>query len=78
MILNMSDLIQGVMFGVFSIDLLPYANSINDEKELEEKDVGEQKKHKPNLKEDGKRHIINENHHPELKMKEMEIGIMSL
>ena len=71
-ILNASDLIQGVWFGGFSMDLPPNTKTIDNGKEAKFGEEGERKKRKPNPKEDGKRHITNEGQHPDLKMKESE------
>ena len=71
-ILNVSDLIQGVRFGSFNMDLPSNTREVNNVKETQEKEEGERKKRKPNPKEDGKRHIANESQHPDLKMKEGE------
>ena len=69
-ILNASDLIQSVRFGGFSMDLPPNTKSIDNEKEVQQIEDGERKRRRPNPKDDGKRHIINESQHPDLKMKE--------
>ena len=72
-ILNMSNLIQGVIFGSFTMDLPPNTESIDYEKEVWLKEGGECKKRKPNPEEDGKRHITNDFQHTNLKMKENKV-----
>jgi len=71
-ILIISDLIQGVRFGSFNMDLPPNTKMIDNARDIPALDDGERKKRKPNPKEDGKRHVSNESPHPDLKMKDNE------
>ena len=68
-ILNVSDLIQAVRFGGFSMDLPPNTRILSNDKVSQEIKEGERKKQKPNPREDGKRPVVNKNQNPELKMK---------
>lgn len=54
------------------MDLPPNTKSIDYKKKVQQREEGECKKHKPNPNEDGKRCIINDLQHPELKIKESE------
>jgi hypothetical protein len=69
-ILDVSDLVKGVRFGSFSIDLPPNTKAIDAEKPIREKEETNPKRRKLNPKEDGKRHITNDAQHPDLKMKD--------
>ena len=71
-ILDVSDLIRGVRFGSFMMDLPPNTKPIDTDGRAQEKDEADPKRRKPNPKEDGKRHITNDAQHPELKMKDNE------
>jgi len=71
-ILDVSDLIKGVRFGSFSMDLPPNTRAIKADRNTREKDEIDPKRRKPNPKEDGKRHTTNDAQHPELKMRDSE------
>ena len=71
-ILDVSNLIRGVRFGSFTMDLPPSRKSIDTDSRAQEKDQADPKRQKPNPKENGKRHITNDTQHPELKMKDNE------
>lgn len=50
----------------------PPNTDVNNDRGAQEKEEAELKRHKPNPKEDGKRNIVNDSQHPELKMRENE------
>ena len=65
----MSDLIQAVRFGSFLMDVPPNARILSNDKVSQEIKEGERKKQKPNPRDDGKHHVVNDNQHLEMKMK---------